>query len=106
MHAYVDVLAEPGHADVTSHVDFAALGGAFAEGGAHVSALATQGAFLNRLGARERVSALKRSASPAQATALDAAYARLTGDMAMGSLFKVLCAYAPATLEPVGLTDA
>jgi NADH dehydrogenase [ubiquinone] 1 alpha subcomplex assembly factor 7 len=106
VHAYVDVLAEPGHADVTSHVDFAALGDAFAEGGAHVSALATQGAFLNRLGARERVLALRRSASPAQATALDAAHARLTGDTAMGSLFKVLCAYAPATLEPVGLTDA
>jgi SAM-dependent MidA family methyltransferase len=61
---------------------------------------------LNRLGARERVSALKRSATAAQAEALDAAYARLTGEAAMGSLFKVLCAYAPAALKPVGFTDA
>jgi len=105
-HAYVDVLAEPGHADVTSHVDFAALGDAFVEGGAYVSPLVRQGAFLDRLGARERVLALKRSASVGQTAALDAAYARLTGDKAMGSLFKVLCAYAPATIEPVGLTDA
>lgn len=105
-HAYVDVLAEPGHADVTSHVDFAALAQAFAEGGATVSTLATQGAFLNRLGARERVQALKGSASAKQVQDLDASYARLTGDAAMGSLFKVLCAFAPATLEPLGFSDA
>jgi NADH dehydrogenase [ubiquinone] 1 alpha subcomplex assembly factor 7 len=105
-HAYVDVLAEPGQADVTSHVDFTALGEAFAEGGAMVSPLATQGAFLNRLGARERLAALKRSAGAPQAAALDAAYARLTGEAAMGSLFKVLCAFAPANLEPVGFVDA
>lgn len=104
-HAMVDVLAEPGRADVTSHVDFGALGAAFADGGANVTALATQSAFLNRLGARERVAALKRSANAAQAAALDAAYVRLTGEAAMGSLFKVLCAYAPATLEPVGFID-
>ncbi len=105
-HAFVDVLAEPGHADVTSHVDFAALAHAFAEGGAAVSPLALQGAFLNRLGARERVQALKRSASVEQAEQIDAAAARLTGTDAMGSLFKVLCAHAPATLELVGFSDA
>ncbi len=105
-HGFVDVLAEPGQADVTSHVDFSALADAFAEAGAGVTALATQGAFLNRLGARERIAALKRSATPPQAAALDAAYARLTGEASMGSLFKVLCAYAPAALEPVGFTDA
>ncbi|NOT40134.1 MAG: class I SAM-dependent methyltransferase, partial [Alphaproteobacteria bacterium] len=105
-HAYADALADPGHADVTSHVDFAALQDAFVEEGAAVLPLVTQGAFLNRLGARERVEALKQSASAAQADDLDAAYARLTGDMAMGSLFKVLCAHAPATLEPVGFSGA
>jgi NADH dehydrogenase [ubiquinone] 1 alpha subcomplex assembly factor 7 len=105
-HAFAEVLAEPGHADVTSHVDFAALRDAFLEGGAQVLPLATQGAFLNRLGAGERVRALKQAASEAQARDLDAAYLRLTGDKAMGSLFKVLCAYAPATLEPVGFSDA
>jgi hypothetical protein len=49
---------------------------------------------------------LKRTASAAQVQDLDAAYARLTGDTAMGSLFKVLCAFAPATLEPLGFADA
>jgi NADH dehydrogenase [ubiquinone] 1 alpha subcomplex assembly factor 7 len=101
-HRHVDVLAEPGHADVTSHVDFTGLAAAFAEGGAAVTSLATQGAFLNRLGARARLDALKRLASAAQALDLDAAYARLTGGQAMGTLFKVLAAFAPATLEPAG----
>ncbi len=105
-HAFADVLAEPGHADVTSHVDFTALGEAFAEAGVRLSPLAMQGPFLDRLGAQARVHALKRSASAAQAAALDAAYVRLTGADAMGSLFKVLCAFAPATLEPAGFSDA
>ena len=105
-HAYVDVLSEPGHADVTSHVDFAALAEAFAEGGATLSPLVTQGAFLNRLGAQERVQTLKRTASAGQARELDTSYARLTGADGMGSLFKVRCAYAPATLDPEGFSDA
>ncbi len=105
-HAYADVLAEPGHADVTSHVDFAALKDAFVDGGAVTSPLTTQGAFLHRLGGEVRVQTLKRSASVAQASDLDAAYARLTRADAMGSLFKVLCAHAPAAIHPVGFSDA
>lgn len=102
-HACADVLAEPGSADLTAHVDFGALAVALADGGAHVGPLATQGEFLNRLGAVARVAMLKSSATPAQAAALDAAYERLTGTQAMGSLFKVLAAVSPATLQPAGL---
>jgi SAM-dependent MidA family methyltransferase len=101
-HGYAHVLGEPGEADLTSHVDFTALGHALAEGGAKVLPLATQGAFLNRLGAAERVRKLKSQATPAQAEDLDSAYQRLTGAQAMGSLFKVLCAFAPASLQPAG----
>ncbi len=101
-HAYADVLEEPGAADVTSHVDFSALGEAFAGGGAVVAPLVDQGTFLSRLGAEARVAALKQSAKALQALQLDLAHQRLTGAQAMGSLFKVLCAYAPATLRPAG----
>ena len=101
-HAYADVLSEPGEADLTSHVDFTALGAAFSEGGAHVSSLTGQGDFLTRLGAFERVQMLKRTATAAQTEQLELAYHRLTGTQAMGSLFKVLCAYAPATLQLAG----
>ncbi|MCE9522546.1 MAG: SAM-dependent methyltransferase [Alphaproteobacteria bacterium] len=105
-HAYADVLVEPGAADLTSHVDFTALSRAFGEGGASVSALTEQGDFLKRLGAFERVQTLKRSASAAQAELLETAYQRLTGAAAMGSLFKVLCAGAPAALRPAGFLNA
>lgn len=101
-HAFVDVLAEPGSADLTTHVDFGALAEALADGGAHVSPLASQGEFLNRLGAAARVAMLKDSATSAQAADLDAAYQRLTGAQAMGSLFKALAVASPVTLQPAG----
>lgn len=101
-HSYVDVLLQAGAADLTSHVDFTALGTALAAGGARVCPLVTQGRFLNTLGAPARVAALKAKASAAQAADLDAALQRLTGAQAMGSLFKVLCAVAPASVQPAG----
>lgn len=101
-HAYADVLAEPGTADLTSHVDFGALGDALARSGARVCPLAAQGDFLNALGAPARVAALKAKASAKQAADLDAALHRLTDAQAMGSLFRVLCAVAPDTLQPAG----
>ena len=104
-HAYADVLSEPGAADVTSHVDFTALAEALIASGVERCALAEQGAFLVRLGASERVARLKRSASAQQSEQLDAAYQRLTASDAMGSLFKVLCAVTPATLQPAGFAD-
>jgi NADH dehydrogenase [ubiquinone] 1 alpha subcomplex assembly factor 7 len=105
-HAYADVLVEPGTADLTSHVDFAALAKALVEGGARIHGPASQSAFLNRLGAFERTERLKRSATAAQAAQLDSAYRRLTAPEAMGSLFKVLCAVSPASLQPAGFVDA
>ena len=43
-HAYVDPLAEPGEADLTAHVDFAALARAARAAGAKVMGPVTQGA--------------------------------------------------------------
>jgi NADH dehydrogenase [ubiquinone] 1 alpha subcomplex assembly factor 7 len=105
-HRFVDVLAEPGLADLTSHVDFTRLADAFAEGGARTCPVTSQGAFLNALGAAARVAKLKTSATPAQAEDLDGAYHRLTAPEAMGSLFKVLCAFAPDTLQPAGFSGS
>jgi NADH dehydrogenase [ubiquinone] 1 alpha subcomplex assembly factor 7 len=101
-HKYVDVLTEPGSADLTTHVDFTALGEAVAVAGARVLPLVMQGDFLNALGASARVAALKAKANAVQAADLDAALHRLTGAQAMGSLFKVLCAVAPASVQPAG----
>ncbi|MBI1210762.1 MAG: class I SAM-dependent methyltransferase [Alphaproteobacteria bacterium] len=99
-HRFESVLADPGHADVTSHVDFAALATGFARGGAEVYGPLAQGAFLQRLGGRERMEALSSGATAAQREGLEAGFARLTADDQMGSLFQVLAAASPGLLPP------
>jgi SAM-dependent MidA family methyltransferase len=106
-HAYVDPLTAAGEVDLTAHVDFAALGRAALAAGADVHGPVAQGAFLARLGIFERAAALRRTASAAQATAIDAALARLAqpgptaGQAAsMAELFKVLCVTSSGLVPP------
>jgi NADH dehydrogenase [ubiquinone] 1 alpha subcomplex assembly factor 7 len=89
-HAPHEVLADPGDADLTAHVDFAALARAAHEAGATVFGPIPQGAFLARLGLAARAQALSARATAAQIEAIDAAVRRLTDAAAMGALFKVL----------------
>jgi NADH dehydrogenase [ubiquinone] 1 alpha subcomplex assembly factor 7 len=84
-HGYADPLAEPGEADLTAHVDFAALARAAAATGAKIHGPVTQSAFLMALGLPLRVEQLKAKDPGAE----DAAR-RLTADDQMGSLFKVM----------------
>jgi NADH dehydrogenase [ubiquinone] 1 alpha subcomplex assembly factor 7 len=101
-HAYADPLADPGEADLTVHVDFAALARAAKAAGAAVHGPVPQGDFLRGLGIETRAAALKARATARQAADLDAAVARLTGSgpEAMGSLFKAL-ALADPRLPPL-----
>jgi SAM-dependent MidA family methyltransferase len=95
-HAYADPLAEPGEADLTVHVDFAAIDRAAASAGAMVHGPVTQGAFLDALGIRARAAALSRKAvDPA---VIAAALARLAGtdEGQMGELFKVIGLSSPS----------
>lgn len=100
-HAFEPVLADPGHADVTSHVDFAALTSGFVNGGAFVYGPVGQGVLLERLGARERTAALAARATAEQREALESGLARLTARDQMGSLFKALAVASPG-LKPPG----
>ena len=86
---YADPLAEPGEADLTFHVDFAALAGAAVEAGGHACEVQTQGALLRALGINARAALLKQAA-PDQAASIDAAVERLTSPTQMGSLFKTI----------------
>jgi SAM-dependent MidA family methyltransferase len=99
-HAYVDPLDAPGEADLTAHVDFAALARAAQAAGARVQGPVTQGAFLTRLGIVERAEALSKRATPEQATDIAAALKRLIGaddpKRDMGELFKVMAVTHPA----------
>ncbi|HLZ66090.1 MAG TPA: SAM-dependent methyltransferase [Aliidongia sp.] len=99
-HAYAPVLADPGEADLTAHVDFQALGQALAAAGANVAGLAQQGRFLIENGAEVRLAALLRGKDESAALTLKAAVRRLLDPMEMGRLFKVLAATSPERSPP------
>ena len=99
-HGFAPVLDDPGHADVTSHVDFAALATGFAAGGADVYGPLAQSTLLERLGGAERAAALSASATPEQRLTIEGGYARLTEAQQMGSLFKALAVASPGLLPP------
>lgn len=93
-HRNVDALAMPGEADLTAHVDFAALAEVATQAGARVLGTAEQGAFLESLGLGARASELARAA-PERLEELRSAHRRLAHPDEMGSLFKVMGLAAP-----------
>ena len=87
-HQKVDPLATPGRADLTAHVDFAAIAAACAPL-AH-SDMTEQGVFLERLGITQRAQALAAKIGEDALRAHIAAHRRLTAPDQMGHLFKVI----------------
>ena len=94
-HQFADVLNDPGEQDLTAHVDFEQLAGAARKAGAEVLGPVPQGAFLNRLGMRQRADMLMINATPDQMEEVDTAFERLTGPDQMGVLFKVIAIVPP-----------
>jgi NADH dehydrogenase [ubiquinone] 1 alpha subcomplex assembly factor 7 len=87
----VDPIATPqGEADLTAHVDFAALACRATEQGLAVWGPLPQGAFLTRLGLFERTAQLAAQAPPEIAARLGDGAERLARPERMGALFKVL----------------
>ncbi len=105
-HAFADVLAAPGEADLTAHVDFSALGRAATAAGAQACGPVEQGSFLGRLGIFARADTLKRCATPAQAAAVDGALFRFTAaESSMATLFKAMAVIAPGAAPPPGFEE-
>ena len=88
-HRHEDVLASPGEADLTAHVDFSALCDAARAHGLDVHT-ATQGNFLLDLGLLERAGQLGAKADASLRDKISGEVERLAGPQAMGELFKVL----------------
>ena len=105
-HGYVDILATPGAADLTAHVDFQALGQAACQAGARTWGPVSQATFLNQLGIAARAHALQRNATAAQAEAVSAALHRLTFQDQMGQLFKAMAVTASGGTPPPGFEKA
>jgi NADH dehydrogenase [ubiquinone] 1 alpha subcomplex assembly factor 7 len=95
-HRRHDVLRDPGEADVTAHVDFAALAAAAARAGARIDGPIAQGEFLRRLGIEARAERLIAAASSGAAGTVAAGLRRLIDPDAMGRLFKVMAIVDPA----------
>ncbi len=88
-HAFDDVFAAPGEADLTSHVDFAALSHVAKARGLNAE-LTTQGEFLLSLGLLERAGQLGAPLNEAGRNELRDAVERLAAPEQMGELFKAL----------------
>lgn len=91
-HARDDVLAHPGQADLTAHVDFVELARA-AKG--MVAIRTPQGKFLERLGITARARALAANLAGAALESHVAAHRRLTHPDEMGTLFQTLALTPP-----------
>jgi NADH dehydrogenase [ubiquinone] 1 alpha subcomplex assembly factor 7 len=105
-HSYVDPLDAPGEADLTAHVDFAALARAALAQGAKVMGPVTQAQFLLQLGIERRAETLSRNASPEQTQDVMTSLDRLIGtrdpQRHMGALFKAMAVAHPGVPDLPG----
>lgn len=99
-HNHVDTLGRPGEADLTAHVDFAALARAARGVGAAVHGPVEQGAFLLTLGLAERAGGLGADKDEATRAEIVAQVDRLVGPEEMGTLFKVIAVTPPGIVVP------
>ena len=97
-HRYSDPLVAPGEADLTAHVDFAALARNAARVDVHGPI--TQRAFLLSLGLAERAERLAAKVDAATRDMLRTAVDRLTSEDQMGALFKVMALTQPGLTPP------
>ncbi|KAK4752844.1 hypothetical protein SAY87_021642 [Trapa incisa] len=81
-HKFVNILDDPGSADLSAYVDFSAIKSSAEEVSEHVTVHGpiTQSQFLGSLGINFRVEALLQNCSDEQAEALRTGYWRLVGD--------------------------
>jgi NADH dehydrogenase [ubiquinone] 1 alpha subcomplex assembly factor 7 len=101
-HQRHDPFDSPGEADLTAHVDFAALAEIASTAGAIIRGPVTQGDFLQALGIAARAERLLAAATPGQAADIGSACRRLIDPREMGTLFKVLCIAGPTMPAPAG----
>jgi NADH dehydrogenase [ubiquinone] 1 alpha subcomplex assembly factor 7 len=105
-HAYHSILKDPGLADLTAHVNFAALGKEAIQISARVHGPAFQGGFLRDLGIEIRAKMLQCNHSNSHSSAIETALERLTDPAKMGTLFKVLAITGPSVPDPCGFTTS
>jgi NADH dehydrogenase [ubiquinone] 1 alpha subcomplex assembly factor 7 len=101
-HRAAPLLDDPGDADLSAHVDFAAFAAAARSAGAIVHGPVAQGRFLAALGVEARLAALSARTEPAQRARLASSVQRLIDPAQMGTLFKALALTSPGLPAPAG----
>ena len=103
-HKPVDLFYQPGNADISHWVDFAALRRAAVSAGARFIGPVTQADFLMSIGLRERAENAARLCDADGRRALYAAVDRLVGAHHMGTAFKVGLIVPAGDGVPVGFS--
>jgi SAM-dependent MidA family methyltransferase len=93
-HRYVDPLANPGQADLTAHVQFAALRAKALAAGLAADGPLPQAEFLGRLGIVARAQRLM-AANPPRAGEIETGVARLMSPTGMGGQVKAMAVRSP-----------
>jgi NADH dehydrogenase [ubiquinone] 1 alpha subcomplex assembly factor 7 len=101
-HRYHDPLQDVGAADLTAHVDFAALMDTARLAGCGCFGPVTQGSFLRSLGIELRAARLAQGQDPAVAADIATALHRLIDPAEMGTLFKVSALATPQLSDLAG----
>ncbi|MCC7259535.1 MAG: SAM-dependent methyltransferase [Alphaproteobacteria bacterium] len=104
-HHYHPVLEAPGTADITAHVDFAALAQGAVNAGAKPWGPITQRQFLNAMGIGPRLLQLLKVAPPELREILSSGVERLIAIDQMGALFRVLAVTPLAWDEAAGVWE-
>ena len=97
-----DPLAEPGSADLTAHVDFAAFA---CDAGLPAYGPLPQGKFLARLGLFTRIHRLAQTLPPLEGLRMTEAGRRLAEPDRMGALFKAMALTSPGLPVPAGFEE-
>ena len=101
-HRYHNPLETPGKADLTAHVDFAALAEVARQAGACAHGSITQSAWLKDMGIALRADLLCKKAPPARQEKIRMEMHRLAAPEEMGTLFRCLAITPPDAPPPAG----
>jgi len=101
-HKKISPFESIGFADLTAHVDFAALARSAELEGAQRFGPISQRAFLTAMGIETRLAALSKHASGTEKETLKRGVHRLTAASEMGDLFRVLALSSPKLPAPPG----
>ena len=91
-HKYINPLINPGHSDITSHINFRLFYEILKENKLNVKKITTQNEFLKKIGIIERANILSKKMTFTEKANMFYRLKRLINYKEMGGLFKVLFA--------------